>query len=250
MNDERQPIIQIGIYARRQGATSTQDIVSEPDTLILMNSKGVAYGYLRYEDDWLSARIPCAPYAKPEIIINMWSNMLHSREIDPVNESRIRRDDAFSNAMKNPTFRQGIACTMQSLIDQGSMHRVDDAVVTSYPVTKDVTRKLEAEIAGDDNASENVMMVSEFSDDVMTMFEKTETRSTKRRDQSMASKEKSDTKNRPDNKTCHVVVKEDLGLIEPIIAFSDVDRARDLADSLGIIDPNANIDIREIPFKN
>lgn len=250
MNDERQPIIQIGIYARRQGATSTQDIVSEPDTFILMNSKGIAYGYLRYEDDWLSARIPCAPYAKPEIIINMWSNMLHSRELDPVNESRIRRDDAFSNAMKNPTFRQGIACTMQSLIDQGSMHRVDDAVVTSYPVTKDVTRKLEAEIAGDDNASENVMMVSEFSDDVMTMFEKTETQSTKRRDQSMASKEKSDTKNRPDNKTCHVVVKEDLGLIEPIIAFSDVDRARDLADSLGIIDPNANIDIREIPFKD
>lgn len=250
MNDKRQPIIQIGIYARRQGATSTQDIVSEPDTFILMNSKGIAYGYLRYEDDWLSARIPCAPYAKPEIIINMWSNMLHSRELDPVNESRIRRDDAFSNAMKNPTFRQGIACTMQSLIDQGSMHRVDDAVVTSYPVTKDVTRKLEAEIAGDDNASENVMMVSEFSDDVMTMFEKTETQSTKRRDQSMASKEKSDTKNRPDNKTCHVVVKEDLGLIEPIIAFSDVDRARDLADSLGIIDPNANIDIREIPFKD
>lgn len=250
MNDERQPIIQIGIYARRQGATSTQDIVSEPDTFILMNSKGIAYGYLRYEDDWLSARIPCAPYAKPEIIINMWSNMLHSRQLDPVNESRIRRDDAFSNAMKNPTFRQGIACTMQSLIDQGSMHRVDDAVVTSYPVTKDVTRKLEAEIAGDDNASENVMMVSEFSDDVMTMFEKTETQSTKRRDQSMASKEKSDTKNRPDNKTCHVVVKEDLGLIEPIIAFSDVDRARDLADSLGIIDPNANIDIREIPFKD
>lgn len=66
----------------------------------------------------------------------------------------------------------------------------------------------------------------------------------------MASKEKSDTKNRHDNKTCHVVVKEDLGLIEPIIAFSDVDRARDLADSLGIIDPNANIDIREIPFKD
>lgn len=250
MNDERQPIIQIGIYARRQGATSTQDIVSEPDTFILMNGKGIAYGYLRYEDDWLSARIPCAPYAKPEIIINMWSNMLHSRQLDPVNESRIRRDDAFSNAMKNPTFRQGIACTMQSLIDQGSMHRVDDAVVTSYPVTKDVTRKLEAEIAGDDNASENVMMVSEFSDDVMTMFEKTETQSTKRRDQSMASKEKSDTKNRPDNKTCHVVVKEDLGLIEPIIAFSDVDRARDLADSLGIIDPNTNIDIREIPFKD
>lgn len=250
MNDERQPIIQIGIYARRQGATSTQDIVSEPDTFILMNSKGIAYGYLRYEDDWLSARIPCAPYAKPEIIINMWSNMLHSREIDPVNESRIRRDDAFSNAMKNPTFRQGIACTMQSLIDQGSMHRVDDAVVTSYPVTKDVTQKLEAEIAGNGNASKNVMMVSEFSDDVMTMFEKTETQSTKRRDQSMASKGKSDTKNRPDNKTCHVVVKEDLGLIEPIIAFSDVDRARDLADSLGIIDPNANIDIREIPFKD
>lgn len=250
MNDERRPIIQIGIYARRQGATSTQDIVSEPDTLILMNSKGLTYGYLRYEDDWLSARIPCAPYAKPEIIINMWSNMLHSREIDPVNESRIRRDDAFSNAMKNPAFRQGIACTMQSLIEQGSMHRVDDAVVTSYPVTKDVTRKLEAEIAGNGNASKNIMMISEFSDDVMTMFEKTETRSVKRRDPNMASKEKSDTKNRPDNKTCHVVVKKDLELVEPIIAFSDVDRARDLADSLGIIDPNANIDIREIPFKD
>ena len=54
MNDERQPIIQIGIYARRQGATSAQDIVSEPDTFILMNSKGIAYGYLRYENDWLS----------------------------------------------------------------------------------------------------------------------------------------------------------------------------------------------------